>query len=171
MFDPTIFENIKVVLEGAIYDLDLSNDLKVINRRDIVDLATMSREFIMQIQTFDNERPYPFVEISVQSSIEDFTVEKIDENEKDAGCNLEVSFFTRVNDIDHDCIDIENMLNNLWNRRPLIHQEIFFEYGSSNQFYNRVNLHFSRKINEDQIEDIQSFIELTIHSLKYFEKF
>ncbi len=45
MFDPTAFDNMKVVTEGAAYDLDLSGDLRIIDRKDIVDLATMSRKY------------------------------------------------------------------------------------------------------------------------------
>ena len=39
MFDPTAYDNLKVILEGAVYDLDLSGELKIIERNDIVDLA------------------------------------------------------------------------------------------------------------------------------------
>ena len=45
MFDPTIFDNWKVVLEGAAYDLDREGEAEVIGREDLVDLATMSRSF------------------------------------------------------------------------------------------------------------------------------
>ncbi|UOK56770.1 hypothetical protein MGI18_18515 [Bacillus sp. OVS6] len=43
MFDPTAFDNLKVVLEGAIYDADLGGFITVIGRKDLVDLAAMSR--------------------------------------------------------------------------------------------------------------------------------
>lgn len=43
MFDPTAYENMKVVIEGTAYDLDLEGEIKVIDRKDIVDLATLSR--------------------------------------------------------------------------------------------------------------------------------
>jgi hypothetical protein len=49
MFDPTVFDNLKVIIEGAIYDLDLDGELQVVNRRDLVDLANMSRQFSMDI--------------------------------------------------------------------------------------------------------------------------
>jgi len=45
MFDPTIFDNWKVVLEGAVYDIDREGGAEVIGREDLVDLASLSRSF------------------------------------------------------------------------------------------------------------------------------
>ena len=33
MFDPTIYDNIKVVLEGAVYDLDLEGKIIITTKR------------------------------------------------------------------------------------------------------------------------------------------
>jgi hypothetical protein len=45
MFDPTAFDNMKTVLEGAVYDADLSGTLLIENRKDVIDLASLSREY------------------------------------------------------------------------------------------------------------------------------
>ncbi|WP_281887434.1 hypothetical protein [Paenibacillus sp. YYML68] len=50
MFDPTIYDNLKVVLEGKLYDLDAEGGLAIVARHDRVDLATMSRTFEMMLQ-------------------------------------------------------------------------------------------------------------------------
>ncbi|WP_259317087.1 hypothetical protein [Heyndrickxia coagulans] len=39
MFDPTAFENMKTVFEGAAYDLDLRGEASITGRKDLVDLA------------------------------------------------------------------------------------------------------------------------------------
>ncbi|QNG61538.1 hypothetical protein H4O14_08705 [Bacillus sp. PAMC26568] len=44
MFDPTAFDNLKVVLEGEIYDADLEGIIEVIKRKDIVDLQQLCLE-------------------------------------------------------------------------------------------------------------------------------
>ena len=44
MFDPTAYENMRVVLEGIFYDKDLSGEILVIDRNDIVNTAKLSRE-------------------------------------------------------------------------------------------------------------------------------
>ncbi|MCI3923796.1 hypothetical protein MO973_26565 [Paenibacillus sp. TRM 82003] len=50
MFDPTIFDNWKVVAEGAMYDLDREGELEVIGRSDVMDLASLSRSFAIGVR-------------------------------------------------------------------------------------------------------------------------
>ncbi len=50
LFDPTAFDNMKVVLEGAVYDRDILGDILVVKRDDLVNLATLSRQFMMEFQ-------------------------------------------------------------------------------------------------------------------------
>ncbi|MCV9888442.1 hypothetical protein [Metabacillus halosaccharovorans] len=45
MFDPTVFDNLKVVIEGYIYDMDIDEQISVTDRSDIIDLAKMSRQY------------------------------------------------------------------------------------------------------------------------------
>lgn len=54
MFDPTVFDNLKVVLEGCVYDYDLEDKIVVTGRNDIVDLATLTRTFSIR---FMRRRP------------------------------------------------------------------------------------------------------------------
>ena len=48
LFDPTAFDNMKVVLEGAVYDRDLFGDILIVSRDDLVNLATLSRKFTIE---------------------------------------------------------------------------------------------------------------------------
>ncbi len=43
MFDPTAFDNLKVVFEGAVYDLDLTGEIQILNRKDLFDFAHYER--------------------------------------------------------------------------------------------------------------------------------
>lgn len=36
MFDPTAFDNLKVIVEGAVYDFDLHGDILVTDRKDMI---------------------------------------------------------------------------------------------------------------------------------------
>ena len=65
MFDPTIYDNLKVVLEGEIYDRDLAGAIQIVDRSDIVDLAIMSRIFIMRFQ--NRELPDAIAEIKLHA--------------------------------------------------------------------------------------------------------
>lgn len=45
MFDPTAYENLKVILEGQMYDFDFNEAIKIAKRDDFVNLANLSRNF------------------------------------------------------------------------------------------------------------------------------
>lgn len=49
MFDPTIYDNLKVAFENYLYDLDnLDESIHITHRRDQLELASMSREFTLR---------------------------------------------------------------------------------------------------------------------------
>ena len=60
MFDPTIFDNLKVVAEGAVYDLDLQGEILITNRIDQVDLATLSRYYAITFRKI-NQKETPVI--------------------------------------------------------------------------------------------------------------
>ncbi|WP_088101980.1 hypothetical protein [Halalkalibacter urbisdiaboli] len=167
MFDPTIFDNLKVVLEGAIYDLDLDGEIIVTNRADLLDLATMSRRFSMQFQMQGAKQTYPVAEIIIFSSLRDFATEMIDGDEKRAGCVIEINFYTIIDNVEDHCQMIEKAFTDIWDRRPFINQEISFKYGRKKRLLNKTNLNFERKINENQIDDLKGIVEYSLESLAF----
>ncbi|WP_017727742.1 hypothetical protein [Halalkalibacterium ligniniphilum] len=167
MFDPTIYENLKVILEGNVYDLDLAGEINVINRSDLVDLATMSRMYSVEFQTREAQSSYPYAEILLQTSIVDFTIEKIEGDEKKAGCEIEVNFYAKIEEPEKDCPTIEKHLADVWNQRPVIRQEIMYQFGRENQMFTKININFERKINEQQIDDLRGIVEYSLQSLDY----
>jgi len=48
MFDPTAFDNLKVVLEGAGYDFDLGGEIDIVDRKDLFDFAHYERKYQIQ---------------------------------------------------------------------------------------------------------------------------
>ncbi|WP_429311202.1 hypothetical protein [Paenibacillus mucilaginosus] len=50
VFDPTIYDNLKTVLEGACYDLDAEGAFLITGREDLVDLASYSRTFRLRLR-------------------------------------------------------------------------------------------------------------------------
>ena len=54
MYDPTIFDNLKVAFENQVYDLDnLENEITITNRIDRMDFAVMGREFTIEFTLVD----------------------------------------------------------------------------------------------------------------------
>jgi hypothetical protein len=73
VFDPTAFDNWKVVVEGALYDLDREGQLIIIGREDLVDLAKMSRKFQIRVRESESSSQ---AELQLVSSMADFVGER-----------------------------------------------------------------------------------------------
>lgn len=170
MFDPTIFDNLKIVLEGAVYDLDLAGEIMVSNRKDVMDLAAMARTFSIEFQSELNDS-FPTAEIKIHAPLKDLAAELLNRETDTAGCQLEIFFYTKVNNIDEDCHNIEEYIKQQWQNRPTISQELSFMYGTKQSWTNTIALSFGRTINEEQIEDILVIVEHTLKSLRFLDAF
>ncbi len=167
MFDPTIYENLKVVLEGAVYDLDAAGVALVTNRIDRVDLATMSRFYSIQFREKDEAAGQAFAKIQLVARMDDLAAEILEQNEKYAGCGLEIVFQTNIKNPDRECPEIETLLLDIWQHRPTIKQTISFTYGEIvGSYKNSISVQFGRKINEEQIEDMETLIDHVFHSIQ-----
>jgi hypothetical protein len=162
MFDPTVYENLKVVLEGAIYDLDLDGLIQITERKDIVDLATLSRTY--QLQFEQKTKNIIKGEIKLFADINSFTEELI-YNKEHVGCELTISLFMYINNI-AICEGITSKLNQIWENRPIINQSLSFPYPNEMGHYkNKITISFDRKITEAQIDDIPVLIEYTLKTM------
>lgn len=174
MFDPTIFENMKVVLEGSLYDLDLKGEIQITNRQDLIDLARMSREFRLEFQLPGEGRTR--AEVRLKAHTYDLAGEILElEEEADSpsfGCFLSVIFSTFIEDPEQ-CGAIEEELLKIWSYRPQITQEVSFVYhtGSAghDDFKDRIVLDFQRKINESNMADIEEIIVHIVRSMSILE--
>lgn len=164
MFDPTVFDNLKVVLEGAMYDLDLAGAVNISNRSDLVNLATMSREYKLEFTLKNLESVTG--QICLQAQLKDLSAELLGETDE-AGCDLVVKMNTMVSNPDRTCALIEQELQSLWSGRPDVEQVLSYRFGQIPQkIRNTIVLSFGRKITENQIEDFDPLIELTLESVR-----
>ncbi|WJH34045.1 hypothetical protein N6H14_29460 [Paenibacillus sp. CC-CFT747] len=90
MFDPTIYENLKVVAEGAVYDLDLKGELLILGRSDRVELASMSRAYAIRFRLPD--KPEASAEFRLEADTYDLSAEILEKREAVPGCRLELFF-------------------------------------------------------------------------------
>lgn len=173
MFDPTIYENIKVVLEGEIYDVDLNGKILVTMRKDLIDLATMSREYVIQFRLLDSLKEI-YAEINLIANTEDLANEILERNGLKSGCEIIIKLYTIVTEPINECKRINNKLNLIWDNRPEISQKLSYVYNISENskggLLNEIGLNFGRKIDEDNIFDIHNLVEYTIKSLKELSK-
>ncbi|MBN6187870.1 hypothetical protein JQN58_13290 [Aneurinibacillus sp. BA2021] len=174
MFDPTIFENMKVALESAVYDQDFAGEIAVISRSDRVELSSMSREY--SIGYVDRKRgkgPEITALLTLSAGAEDLAGEILEIKEtaqRRFGCVLHVTLLLDIDNVER-CRDIEEIVGSVWLYRPRIVQELSFTYSTGREgehqgYRNTITLHFDRKINEDNIDDLFGIIEYTLHSLR-----
>ena len=167
MFDPTVFENLKVAFENQIYDLDtLDRQVDIINRVDRLELAVMSREFSLQFTL--TGRPAVSAEIQLTASLKDLAVELLELKGETPACTLRLRFHMQVHRVADQCKQVEDIIQQIWEPEIAPTQTLSHLFGAETTSYaNVIELGFHRKINEEQMEDIP---ELTQHVIQTLAK-
>jgi hypothetical protein len=169
LFDPTIFDNLKVVLEGSVYDLDLEGSILVTNRTDRVELATMSRCYAIRFRELKETGAQ--AEMALYASMTDLAAELLNRKGEAPGCVLDISFELLVERPEEECSLIEQQLLQIWDRRPQIRQTLSYEYGMPTRGYvNKVSLSFGRKLDEGNAEDLPRLVDYALRSLRFLNK-
>lgn len=169
MFDPTIYENLKVVIEGAVYDLDLEGQIVVTHRSDLIDLAVMSRCYVIRYRLKDSRST---AEIRLSAGLVDLAGEKMEWKNALPGCKLDVVFSLPLRNPESACRNIQDILQQLWETNPTIVQTLSYRYGDDgSRCLNEIGVHFDRKIGEGQIEDIPDLLEHTLRTLRQLEPY
>jgi uncharacterized protein (DUF2344 family) len=169
MFDPTAFDNVKFVLEGALYDLDLAGEIFVTDRNDIVNVAKLSRQ--MEIQVKKERDSNISCTILLRADIVNLAAElhPLVQSEKEAGCHFKMIY----------CVDGQT---SLYKRALEILQTVWgldreylcrliqdpLQNGLSNKIEIEVN--FKRLIYEDQMDDLTALATYIKQSLEHLDE-
>ncbi|WDM23605.1 hypothetical protein [Paenibacillus polymyxa] len=170
MFDPTVFDNLKVAMENTVYDLDnLDSRIDITQRIDRLEMSVMSREFGVQFRL--RKQPSVTAELQLKMDLNNLAAEILEIKDQIPGCVLLLSFHMEIREIESQCSRIENILTEIWkpDLRPV--QTLSQIYGEKTPTYqNRIELRFSRQINEDQMEDIPELLEHILLTLMELNK-
>ncbi|MBE4910158.1 hypothetical protein IMZ08_19145 [Bacillus luteolus] len=165
MFDPTVFDNLKVVVEGEIYDLDLTGTIQVIDRKDIVDFAKMSRVYEISFRSSEHSTALKGAKLRILTDLRSLSEELLNITNSTPGCTVEVLFTMEIDNPDVECKQIEQELIRIWGTERAISQQISYFYGDSNLIKNTIVLSFDRKINEDHMDDLVELIPYILDTL------
>lgn len=170
MFDPTIFENLKVAFENEIYDLDnLDARIHITNRIDRMEMSVLSREFAIQFALVNLSEVT--AEIRLDASLKDLASEILELPGETPGCSLRVRFYMPMKDISEQCKQIEVILQQIWSSELPATQTLSFVYSQEGiRYRNTIELKFKRRISEDQMEDIPNLVEHILQSLTELNK-
>jgi hypothetical protein len=167
MFDPTIYDNVKIVLEGAVYDMDMNGTILVSRRVDQIDLSSMSRYYAIGFQ--EMAKLENTAEICLTAHLKDLAAEILEHPNESPGCYLGIRFFTKITDPQQECPLIQNRLLEIWGHRPRVTQQLSYLFNEQpfGEYSNQIELHFGRKIDEEQMEDFPELVQHTIASLAW----
>jgi len=166
MYDPTIFENLKVAFENYVYDLDnINHEITIINRMDRMDYAVMARDFAVEFTLIN--QPNVTAEIVLEASLEELAAEILEKPGASPGCTLLVRFYKRINQATTQCKEIDRVLHDIWKRDLQITQTLSSVYEQEASGYlNIVEVGFNHKINEEHMGDIAEFVDYVLETLE-----
>ncbi|WP_262176972.1 hypothetical protein [Saccharococcus sp. Marseille-Q5394] len=166
MYDPTVFENLKVAFENQLYDLDtIEREIRIINRSDQMDFAILARKFALQFTLFDIEDVS--AEIILEAALQDLANEIMEMPGGNPGCSLTLCFQKHVKQESEQCPQIEEALSDIWENEVLVTQTLSFLYGEERTgFSNNVEVKFRTKINEENMREIPDFLHSVLMALR-----
>ncbi|TKH37946.1 hypothetical protein C1I59_08120 [Paenibacillus polymyxa] len=170
MFDPTVFDNLKVAMENAVYDLDnLDSRINITQRIDRLEMSVMSREFGVQFSL--REQLGVTAELQLKMDLNNLAAEILEMEDQTPGCSLLLYFDMKIRDIETQCSRIEKILAEIWKPELRPVQTLSQIYGEkTSTYHNRIELQFSRQINEDQMEDIPELLEHMLMTITELNK-
>lgn len=159
MFDPTAFDNLKTVLEGAVYDRDLDGTIKVSNRQDLLDIATMNRNFIITFHLTSNKQVE--AEIMLNVDLKTLIVELLPQtnDDSDIGAFMSVIYRKAGNCW---CEKEKEIIINQWGKDRCI--EFRTISSTLHPTYSESIIQFNRIITEDMIQDVDEMVSFTIET-------
>lgn len=185
VFDPTIFENMKVVLEGAIYDQDLIGEITVVDRQDQVDLARLQRSYRVTYRLNETvaEGASPTATFCLVTDGPDWAGEVLESKSlSEIGCtiNIELSLGRIHPDHISQLHKARESLEELWGGRPAIELVVIGALAKAipneaaapvvPHFTVEAELDFGRKINEDQMDDVLRLLQKTTDTLRFWSE-
>jgi hypothetical protein len=166
LFDPTIFDNLKVVIEGAVYDKDLEGEIIVVDRKDIIDLARMSRHYQLTFKLAVQSKTS--CSWGLFSSVSQLSSELLAADVAKTGCTTDITFFVDHHVVDDDLESIKKFVSSVWGDRKMMIQ-IISPFPKTNKIQINIKLLFDRTIHEEDIDDLLnmfSYMEKTLHLLQ-----
>jgi hypothetical protein len=171
LFDPTAFENMKVVIEGYLYDKDLDGELRIIDRNDVINLSKLSREYIIQFQLRNSSKAH-HASFRLIAGLDNLAAELLPENiiANRQGCVVELQFnVIHPNDMKF-FEKIQREFQRIWGEQRGIEQNVNINpLNLHESVQNRISIEFNRLISEDQMDDLLDMIDHMAETLEWLE--
>ncbi|MBK5350903.1 hypothetical protein J7E43_21360 [Bacillus sp. ISL-8] len=172
MFDPTAFENLKVIVEGAVYDFDLHGDILVTDRKDVMDLASLSRMYSISFQLTETFKTMVEATFLLSVDAKNLSGEILEVPQFIPGCEMKLEFSFEMEQPEIGCEEIETLLHSIWGKERMITQKISYEYNKQAiSYHNKVEVLFRKSITEDHVDDLIAVISHMIETVRTIQHF
>ncbi len=173
MFDPTAYENFKVIIEGSVYDYDFTNEIKVVNRSELLDLAVLSRQFLISFILPENERLVGTIDL--RASLRELAGEILDEDDSKAEAEIFLRFAYRSKQLAtvEQVKAIKDCLLQIWSdeRRISLVTAQHFKDGQHSHYSNEITVSFNRFVREELADDLYELPKFMMLSLQNLQKY
>lgn len=170
MFDPTTFDNMKVVLEGALYDLDLHGEIAIKDRNDFMNLAKLSRKYEI---TFSRQSSSKIdCTLILEAALENLAAELKPSSLQKGLIGAEVKVFFTFHQLDKEDIHkrMEEELVKIWGDERRIEQTASYSpLARSPRITKNITILFNRLILEEQMDDLVRMLDYILASIDVLE--
>lgn len=174
MFDPTAFENMKVVMEGIFYDKDLAGEISIIDRNDLMNMAKLSRSYDLSFQLIHSylQEPKAICKVTLLSKLENLAAELIPilTTKEGAGCYLEIEFLYQAKQDDVRLKKTDQLIKTIWEDAFIEHGVTCDPFSSLENQKHHVKVSFNAMIREDEIHLFNELIQYIMTTLLQIEK-
>ncbi|WP_053366886.1 hypothetical protein [Bacillus sp. FJAT-27245] len=166
MFDPTAFDNMKVIIEGAIYDLDFAGEIKVSDRKDFIDLARLSRMFSLSFEVGD--APGIEAELRLIAGLENLASELLPSAGRGLdGCELFLLFKAEHKDTPSIYRMVDAYASSIWGSERKISQSVSWDpLLEKEEVRNEISVDFNRLVTEAQLEELKEIPVYMVETVK-----
>jgi hypothetical protein len=170
MFHPSVYDNLKVVLEGAVYDADFEQKILICGRSDLLDMATAFRQYKILFNMKEASEDLTG-HVAISSNLEALYQEKINDRPEKAGCLLEYGIILPVKDIDKECVDIQQILQKRYGHIADVQQHLSYQFGKPRGKYNNlVTIKYKQPVGEDEIPFLEDSLPLFFETMAEIRK-
>lgn len=172
MFDPTAFDNMKVVIEGALYDLDLAGEIVITDRNDIVNIAKMSRSFDVHFRNSSTQKVSVTAKLELQADLINLVAELLPNSllQKQSGCTIRLQFFHYGITDEVKLKKTREIFLDIWGESRQISQSVTIT-PSKSLIQNCISIEFDRLISEDQMDDLVEMINFMMTSIEQLQSY
>jgi hypothetical protein len=170
LFDPTAFENMRVVIDGFFYDKDLDGEIQIIDRNDFVNIAKLSREYSIQLRMTASRKKWNATYF-LKAGLDNLASELLQLSAKKVGCIVGLEFMVRHPNEKGYFDKIQSYLKDYWGDNRTIHQLVQLDPLSDHtgDIENKITIQFNRLVSEDQIDDLLAIGDHMLDTLIWLE--